>query len=495
MDSTAAGDSAARTAHGLDFASAVAAAEAIRAKKVSSVELTRHLFERIDRYNPGLNAFVYQMREEALERANKCDEALARGESLGAFHGVPINVKESFAVAGQRCTWGIPAFKDSRADRNAAVVERLLAAGAVLLGGTNVPVSLYDWQSYNPIYGVTNNPWDLKRTPGGSSGGSAAAVAAGLGFLSMGSDIGGSVRVPSHYCGIHGHKPTLDLVSLRGHQAGAMAGAPGLQTLLSVAGPMARSAGDLLAALKVVGGPDGWDAKALKWELPDARAAHLEDFRVGYVIDDPIAPPTPEVAAVLGKTIDALGRAGAKLIPGWPQGLNPKGLLDTYLFMLMAFTTSMAPPAQQPPPGFKPEDPNDPLQAGPAASYNEWQRVNLRRLGYRAMWQTYFKDVDVFLSPAVFTTAVPHDHSEPQTARQIATSAGPRKYMDIFSWIAHATLTGCPATVAPVGLTPEGLPVDIQIMGPYWEDATPIAFAELLGREIGGFTAPPGYGE
>jgi amidase len=476
-----------------DFGSALAAAEAIRAKKISSVELTRHALERIDRFNPGLNAFVYVMREEALARAKECDEAMARGESLGVFHGVPINVKESFSVAGQLCTWGIPAFRNSRAERNAAAVERLLGAGAVLLGGTNVPVSLYDWQSYNPIYGVTNSPWDVKRTPGGSSGGSAAAVAAGLGFLSVGSDIGGSIRVPSHYCGLYGHKPTLDLVSLRGHQAGAMAGAPGLQTLLSVAGPMARSAGDLMAALKVIGGPDGWDAKAFKWEMPAARATSLKDFRVGYVIDDPIAPPTPEVRAVLEKTIDALGKAGAKMKPGWPAGLNPKALLDTYTFMLMAFTTSMSPPAQQPPPDFKPDDPNDPLQAGPVASYNEWQRANLRRLGYRLLWQTYFKDVDVFLSPAVFTTAVLHDHSEPQTARRIETSAGPRKYMDIFSWIAHATLTGCPATVAPVGLSSEGLPVDIQIMGPYWEDATPIAFAELMGREIGGFVAPAGY--
>jgi amidase len=479
--------------HELDFASALAAAEAIRAKKISSVELTRHLFERIDRYNPALNAFVYQMREDAMARAKKCDEALGRGDSLGVFHGVPINVKESFAVAGQLCTWGIPAFQNSRAAANAAAVERLLGAGAVLLGGTNVPVNLYDWQSYNPIYGVTNNPWDVKRTPGGSSGGAAAALAAGLGYLSIGSDIGGSIRVPAHYCGIYGHKPTLDLVSQRGHQPGAMGGAPGLQTLLAVAGPMARSAGDLMAALKVLGGPDGWDAKAWKWELPPARATSLKDFRVGYVIDDPIAPPTPEVAAALGKAIDALGRAGAKMVPGWPQGLNPKGLLDTYLFMLTAFTTSMSPPAQQPPPEYKPEDPNDPLQSGPATKYNDWQRANLRRLGYRAMWQTYFKDVDVFLSPAVFTTAVAHDHSEPQTARRIATSAGPRNYMDIFSWIATATLTGCPATVAPVGLTSEGLPVDIQIMGPYWEDATPITFAELMAREIGGFTAPAGY--
>src|SRR6266567_6342240 len=201
----------------LDFASALRAAEAIRKKEVSSVELTQRIFERIDRYNPKLNAFVYQLREDALTRAKKADEALARGQSLGPLHGVPVHVKECFGVAGRPCTWGIPALRDSKAPQNSEAVERLLRAGAVLIGATNVPVTLSDWQSYNRIYGTTNNPWDVTRTPGGSSGGSAAALAAGLGYLSIGSDIGGSIRVPSHFCGIYGHKPTLDLVDMQGH--------------------------------------------------------------------------------------------------------------------------------------------------------------------------------------------------------------------------------------------------------------------------------------
>jgi amidase len=494
MDSrVAAAHSVGGAAQELDFGSALAAAEAIRAKRISSVELTRHVFERIDRYNPVLNAFVYQLRDAAVAQAKKADEALAKGDATSALHGVPIQVKESFAVAGQPSTWGIPAFKDAKAVRNSAAVDRLLGAGAVLIGATNVPVNLHDWQSYNPMYGTTNNPYDLKRSPGGSSGGAAAALAAGLGFLSVGSDIGGSIRVPSNFCGIYGHKPTLDLVSQRGHQPGAGPSAPGFTTLLAVAGPMARSAGDLLAALNILGGPEGWDAKAWRWELPAPRAQTLKDFRVGYVIDDPIAPPTPEVAAMLEKTIEALGRAGATLKPGWPAGLQAKALLDTYIYMLMAFTASMAPLSAQPAQREKTIDPSDPFQAGPVATYSEWQRANLRRLAYRAQWQAYFNEFDVFLSPAAFTTAVLHDHSEPQTQRTIDTSAGPRRYMDIFNWVATATLTGCPATVAPVGLTPEGVPVGIQIMGPYWEDATPITFAELLAREIGGFSPPPAF--
>jgi amidase len=478
----------------LDFGSALRAAEAIRAKRVSSVELTRKVFERIDRFNPAINAFAYQLRESALAQAKEADEALARGESLGAFHGVPVSVKESFAVKGRPATWGIPAFKDSKAAQNSAVVDRLLDAGAVLIGATNVPVDLHDWQSYNPMYGQTNNPYDAKRSPGGSSGGSAAALAAGFGFLSVGSDIGGSIRVPSSFCGIYGHKPTLDLVSQRGHQPGGNYGAPGFSTLLAVNGPMARSAGDLLMALKVMGGPDGWDAKAWRWELPPARAASLRDFRVGYVIDDPIAPPTPDVGVALAKTIGALERAGAKLKPGWPAGYQAGVLPETYCFMLSAFGASMAPPGVPQENPEAPANPADPLESGARATFREWQQKNLRRLAYRAQWQVYFGEVDVFLSPVTFATAFPHDHSEPQSQRKIPTSAGPRKYMEMLNWIAHATLTGCPATSAPVGFAPDGLPVGIQIMGPYGEDATPIAFAELLAREIGGFSPPPGYG-
>ena len=195
-------------ATGLEFASALDAAAAIRKKQISSTELTQQTFARVDRYNPKLNDFAYQLREDALARAKAVDEAQARGKSLGALHGVPIHVKESFALAGHPCTWGIPAFKDSKAPQNAEAVDRLLNAGAVLIGATNVPIHLGDWQSYNEIYGSTNNPWDVQRTPGGSSGGTAAALAAGLGYLSIGSDIGGSIRVPAAFCGIFGHRPS-----------------------------------------------------------------------------------------------------------------------------------------------------------------------------------------------------------------------------------------------------------------------------------------------
>jgi amidase len=488
-------------AHELDFATALEAADAIRTKKISSVELTRRMFARIDHYNPQLNVFAYQLREDALVQARKADDAMALGKSsngkpLGVFHGVPITVKESFAVAGHPCTWGFPPLRDSKAPQNSDVVSHLLSdAGAVLLGATNVPVALSDWQTYNPIYGQTNNPWDVKRTPGGSSGGSAAGLAAGLGYLSVGSDIGGSIRVPANFCGIFGHKPTLDLVSMRGHIPGGDPGLPDFSTLLAVGGPLARSAGDLLAALKVLGGPAGWDSKAWKWQMPEPRARSLKDFRVGYVIDDPIAPPTPEVKALLENVVERLGRAGAKMKPGWPEGLKPAELLANYQFMLEAFLFRTSPPAEQERLRKTVSDMVADKNSGALSSFADWQKQNFRRLAYRAQWQAYFNQVDVFLSPVAFTVAFPHDHSEPQDQRTIATSAGPRHYMDLLNWIAPATLTGCPATIAPAGRTPDGLPVGIQIMAPLWEDATSITFADLLAREVGGFTAPPGYGQ
>src|SRR5579859_2144122 len=489
-------DAAAAVPHDLDFATALQAADAIRTKKISSVELTERMFARIDHYNPQLNVFAYQLREDALAQAKRADAALAQGKASGVFHGVPITVKESFAVAGHPCTWGLPPLRDSKAPQNSEVVNHLLSgAGAVLLGATNVPVALADWQSYNPIYGQTNNPWDVKRSPGGSSGGSAAGLAAGLGYLSVGSDIGGSIRVPAHFCGVYSHKPTLDLVSLQGHIPGGEPGLPDFSTLLAVAGPMARSAADLLAALKVLGGPAGWDAKAWTWQMPEPRARSLKDFRVGYVIDDPIAPTTPEVKAVLENTIEHLRRAGATLKPGWPQGVELAELLANYKFMLEAFFYSTAPPEEQERERKAFPELMAGKNSGALSSFADWQQQNFRRLAYRAQWQAYFNQVDVFLSPVAFTAAFAHDHSEPQDQRVVATSAGPRRYMEMLNWIAPATLTGCPATVAPVGRTPQGLPVGIQIMGPFWEDATPITFADLLSKELGAFTPPPGYNQ
>ena len=477
----------------LDFVSALDAAAAIRSKRISSVELTERMLARIERYNPTLDAFVYITRERALREARKADQAIMRGEPLRVFEGVPFAIKESFAVKGEPDTWGIPELKNTKAPADAAAVERLEAGGAVLTGGTNVPLNLMDWQSYNAIYGTTNNPWDLSRTPGGSSGGSAAALAAGLTYLSVGSDIGGSLRVPAMFCGVYSHKPTMDLVSTRGQIPGGFAGLHGFSTGLAVAGPMARSARDLAAALTLLGGPDGYDKKAWSWKMPAPRRRRLKDYRVGFVMDDPMARPTSEVKPVLERALAALERAGVQLRGGWPSGyeLNQAAYVDQ--FLLSAFNFTQEPAEQQALERKIFEKGGNAWADGALTSYERWQKQRFQQLAHRQTWQDYFEGVDVFLMPAAFSVAFRHIHDGDMNTRSVDTPEGKRPYMDFMPWIVTPTLTGCPSTTAPVGLTATGLPVAIQVMGPFWEDATPIEFAALLADEIGGFAVPPGY--
>ena len=259
--------SAGAAAPALDFASALEAGRAIRAGQISSVELTSLMLGRITRHNGRLNAVVL-VAPDAVERARAADQAGASGEWRGPLHGVPCTIKDCFEVAGLVTTAGSPALQRHVPARDATVVARLRGAGMIVLGKTTVPMLAGDWQSFNAVYGQSNNPWDAALTPGGSTGGGAAALAAGLSFLEVGSDLGGSIRVPAHFCGVYGHKPSLDVVPLRGH----IPPLPPIQaeppSTLPVAGPLARSAADLRAALEALGGPDGDTARAWQWSLP-----------------------------------------------------------------------------------------------------------------------------------------------------------------------------------------------------------------------------------
>ena len=476
-----------------DFGSALAAAAAIRARRISAVELTQHTFRRIDAFQPVLNAYVYQLRDEALAAAARADDAIARHEATGALHGVPIAVKESFGVEGRPCTWGMPLLAGSKSPAHSVPVRRLLDAGAILLGATNVPFQLMDGQSFNDLYGTTNNPWDLARTPGGSSGGTAAALAAGLAFFGIGSDIGGSIREPASFCGVYGHKPTLDVVNQRGHTPGGVPEPPGFSTLLAVSGPMARSADDLEAGLRLLAGPEPPEAKAMQWTLPASRHETLRDFRIGYVLEDEAAPVSTETLSVLESAMRTCERAGATLRAGWPEGFRFRELLDCYTFLLGAFVLSMAPPQEREQARAQLDTRPGPFVRGALGSFADWQRKNLERLAYRAMWETFFESVDVFLLPTTFTAAFPHDKTPPDQRLIPLPEGGAQPYWNLLGYIAPATLTGCPATTAPVGLSRSGLPVGLQVIGPYLEDATPIGFARLLAREIGGFQAPEGY--
>jgi amidase len=478
----------------LDFATALDAAAAIKAKRISSVELTELAFRRIDRYNPKINAIILELRQQALARARQADQALAKKQWWGPFHGVPVTVKESYGMEGVPTTAGVPENKDFRPTKNAVAVDRILRAGAIITGKTNVPVMLGDLQSYNPIYGTSNNPWDLERTPGGSTGGGAAAMAAGLGHLTLGSDIGGSIRIPSHFCGIYGHKPTLELVSSIGHVPPFVDPAPAKFVDLSVCGPMARSAEDLRVALEAIGGPAGPDAKAYRWSLPAPRHAKLADFRVGCILDDPLCRVGSDVRGVLENALARIEKVGAKVDRGWPAGVNFGEQLNTYLYLLNCVLAPRFPPEAQE--ALRAAYRVDPKNVGGAAlvePHARWSSETAKRLAARTVWESYFRDHDVFLMPVAFVPAFPHDHSEPFDQRKLDTPEGQRPYTDVTPWIMPPTLTGCPATVAPAGRTAGGLPVGIQIMGPYLEDATPIEFARLIADVIGGFEAPKAF--
>ncbi len=481
----------------LDFASAIEAAEAILRRKISSVELTKNTLKRIDRYNPSINAVITLLRDEALARAREADNALAKGEWWGPLHGVPITIKDSFIIANVRTTAGAPFLADYIPTKDSVVVSRLRAAGAVILGHTNVPFMLDDWQSYNEIFGTTNNPWDLKRTPGGSTGGGAAALAAGLSYLSIGSDIGGSIRIPAHFCGVYGHKPTLNVIPTRGHIPPLPESLPQPPQNLAVAGPLARTAADLEMALKILGGPDSEEAIAYSWSLAPARSSCLADYRIGYVIDNSHCPVLPEIKELMIKVVEVLRKAGAKIEEGWPSGVDPVDQYNTYHYLLKATSASSLQDDQieEMKKRAKKQDGSHRTMQSLAwtAPHKYFLAANSKRMAARAVWQEYFRKHDVFLMPTAFVPAFLHDHSDPWYERTILTSEGQRSYEDLRFWISFATLAGLPATIPPIGLTKERLPVGIQIIGPYLEDATPIDLAGKLANIIGGYESPKGY--
>jgi amidase len=476
------------------FATAADTAEAVRTKQISAVELITETFRRLDRHDPTINAVIWQCREQALARAKQADEALADGKSWGALHGVPITIKEAFAYEGSPSSWGVPQLRDAKSPQTAVAVKRLEMAGAIVIGKTNIPVMLGDWQSSNPVYGTTNNPWDTTRTAGGSTGGGAAALAAGLGCLTLGTDLSGSIRVPAHFCGVYGHKPTLGLVSTAGLQPGPWDGSPGFPADLAVVGPLARSAHDLALALNATGGPNGAAARAWQWHMPQSRKMTLEEFRVGYVLTDDFAPVTADVSTLYENVISELGLAGARLDAGWPDGINHTADLNTYQYLLLAFVSADMKKDQREKLRARVEShPDDVYAAAAVEPHGRWLQETVRRLTFRAIWQQYFETHDVFLMPAGFSTAFPHDHSQPLEKRTIDTLEGNRPYLTTPLWTYPATLAGLPATVAPVGRTTAGLPVGLQIVAPMWEDGTSIEFAALLSEIVGGFRPPEDF--
>jgi amidase len=413
-----------------------------------------------------------------------------------------MTVKESYNVAGLPTTWGFPAQKDFIPPQDALAISRVKQAGAVILGKTNVPMGLADWQSYNEIYGTTNNPFDLGRTPGGSSGGSSAAVAAGYGPLSLGSDIGGSLRVPAFHCGVYAHKPTFALVPSRGHTPPPFPPIP-LDRDMAVIGPMARSAADLSLVLDVIAGPDPLEAGVgYRLALPPPRHTDLRDFRVLVIDGDPILPANKEIRAAIEKLAGNLARSGVSVSqqsPLWPNFAESSRL---YMRMLTSFLAAFFTPesiagAQARITELAPE--NKSLAAerlrGVLLSHRAWVLDDGARGRLRTQWRELFGSFDAVICPIMPTPAYPHDHSEEQETRRINIDGKDYSYPDQLAWPGLATLPGLPATAIPIGLSAEGLPMGVQIIGPWLEDRTPLKLAELIEREFGGFVPPPMFND
>jgi amidase len=478
------------------FATAVELSAALKAKKVSAVELAEDAIGRIERHDGKINAICVRDFSRARAAARAADAALARGEARPLL-GIPLTVKESYNVAGLPTTWGFPAQKDYVPQEDALPITRVKDAGCVIIGKTNVPVGLGDWQSYNDIYGITNNPYDLARTPGGSSGGSSAALAAGYGALSLGSDIGGSLRVPAFHCGVYAHKPTFDLVPSRGHTPPPLPPLP-FDRDLAVIGPMARGAADLSLLLDAIAAPDPLVAgKAYSLALPPSRHTELKDFRLLLIDTDPVMPTDKTVRGSLEALAANLSKAGVKIDRSSPFLPDFAASSRLYMRVLLSFLAASFPPevyagAQAAAAALPPSETSLGAERlrGIALSHRDWLMAAGGRSRLRAQWRELFKTYDAVICPIMPTAAYPHDHSEDQEKRRIRIDDTDYVYADQLAWPGIATLPGLPSTAIPTGFSPDGLPVGVQIVGPWLEDRTTLKLAELIEREFGGFVPP-----
>jgi amidase len=452
-------------------ASAADLVEALAARRIGALELTDAAIARIEARDKAINAVVVRDFDRARDAARAADAALTRGERRPLM-GLPMTVKESHAVAGLPTTWGFEPFKGYVAPADSVGVSRLKAAGAVILGKTNIPPWLADYQSNNPVYGRTGNPWDLGRTPGGSSGGAAAALAAGMVPLEFGSDIGGSIRMPAHFCGVYGHKPSYGLVPGRGHEPPYTP--PGAGVVLAVVGPLARTAGDLSLAMEVLAGPDVAEAKGYRLALPPARHAQLGDYRVLMIDAHPLSPLDDEIRAGLAGLAGKLEALGATVARSSDLLPDLEAIHAGYMGLLMPAMSRGQPGAQ-------------------TISAHEWMALLDTQAQIRAQWAKLFETFDVVLTPIHGAPAFPHDDEPDINKRTLTINGAQVPYFAPAVWSGLATLGNLPATAIPVGLTKSGLPFGAQVIGPYLEDRTTLGFAELAERAFGGFRRPPGF--
>ncbi len=478
--------------------SATALAADIKAKRIGCGELLEACLARLERFNPTLNAVIWQDPEQARSRAREADAALARGEDWGPLMGLPTTIKESYDFAGAPTTWGQPNLADNLAATHAVATQRLLDAGAVIYGKTNVPIYLSDWQSFNALYGTTNNPWDPSRTPGGSSGGSAVALATGMSAVEIGSDIGASIRNPAHYCGVTGHKPTHGIVPLRGHSDHASLSHPDI----SVGGPLARHVGDLEAILDVIAGPDEIEAGGLRLDLPPPRATAFKDFRVAVMVGDPSVATDSEYQQKILDLAKELEKAGAKVSYDARPDLDSARAFWIYVRLLRALTVARLPDADRAvwverAAALTPDQEGRFADVARAAvlSHRDWLDAHEEREEHRWAWHRFFQDWDVLLAPVGAGPAFPHDQTGERIHRTITVNGREENTTDQLFWAGFFGVVSLPSTVCPLPLHSSGLPLGLQIVGPQFGDRTTLALGRLIEEAFGGYRPPPGYAD
>jgi len=478
------------------FRSACWMRAALDRREISAVELLDAHLEQYRSLNAALNVVVAVDLEAAAAAARAADAALAEGRA-GPLAGLPMTIKDVFEVVGMPATCGLPVLADHYPARDADAVAALRAAGAVIWGKTNVPAGAVDHQSFNPIHGVSRNPWDLERTTGGSSGGAAGAVAAGLTPLDFGSDIGGSIRVPSHFCGVYGSKPTWGVVSGRGHIP-PMPGARG-KTPLGVYGPIARSAFDLEWVLDIAVGADDLDRRAWSVRLPRSRHERLQDFRVGLWLD--AHPLDDGYRAAIESFVEDLERLGVKVDRRARPAIDPDDSYEIYLATLMALQGAGVPPedyAAQVEAGSKAADPASyaaRIGRFMSQSVRDLGAAESRREGLQAAWRGFFEGCDLLICPIFPRVAFPHDPTGDghmaQYERRLIVNGRPIPYLDGLKWPGLVTVAELPATAIPTGRLVDGAPAGVQIIAGHLDDRTTLRFAQLIERELGGYRVPP----
>jgi amidase len=461
-------------------------------KSISSVELVELPVRRIEEHDAELNAIPVQTFDRAREAAARADQARAKGERAPLL-GLPMTLKESTQTAGLPQSAGIEPLKDYRPVSDGPIASSVFAAGACLLGKTNIPVALGDWQADSPVYGRTNNPWDLERTPGGSTGGGAAALAAGMTPLEIGSDIGGSIRVPAAYCGLYGHRPSETAVPRSGSFPFADTENPAI--VMGVQGPLARSAVDVELLFDVVAGPGVGERAGWRLDLPPARGEHLSDLRVAIMPTLDMVQPSAEMHEKVDELAVFLAKAGATVGEAMPD-VDRSAYFNDYMTLLAVITSLGQSRSARERMASESTSNNQDAMAAMAKGFTidamDYIMLLGRREVARAAWRAFFKDWDVLVCPTALDAAFKHQ-SGPQPERMLPLDDTEVPYTLNIAYPMWAIFTGQPATAFPAGLNSAGLPLGLQAIGPYLEDRTTIRFAQCLEREWYSFERPPGY--